>query len=141
MMKAETLTVRLLMKILRMVLMGALLLPGGMLRADEQKGEIKETVGPMTEPVIRQRLKLLGYTDINIQRANTLRYEIRAVKHGKRAVLQFHPQTGEIRDVTRGRAPKRVWTMPVEPVRPQARPERPMHPVEPGETKPLENPR
>jgi hypothetical protein len=97
------------------ILISSLLLTPLFLHAqDEKKGETKETVGPMTEPVIRARLKALGYSNIRITHTNTLRYQISATKNGKPAVLQFHPQTGEVREITVGK-PAKVWTMPVEP--------------------------
>lgn len=81
----------------------------------QKKGEIRETVGPMTEPVIQARLKALGYSNISIKRTNTLRYDINATKNGKPAKLQFHPQTGEVHELTAAGKPAKVWRMPVEP--------------------------
>lgn len=123
------------MKTLRTLLIAALVLTSGAAWAQhDRKGEIKDTVGPMTEPVIRQRLHLLGYDNVKIEHSNTLRYQIRATRRGKPATLQFHPQTGEILDVTRGKKPKKVWTMPVEPKPAEFRPEGPVpekHPANP----------
>ena len=100
--------------VLRGVLLAALLAPGAELWAQHKKGDIADLVAPMTEPVIRQRLKVLGYTDIQIERPNTLRYRITATKGGQKSVLELHPQTGEIRETVAGRAPARLWTMPLE---------------------------
>jgi hypothetical protein len=77
--------------------------------------QIQTTTAPMSEPVIRQRLKIMGYTNVQINKTNTLRYEIRANKQGQPVVLNLHPQTGAVHEVTPGKAPVRPWTMPIEP--------------------------
>ena len=81
-----------------------------------QKGDIKNTVGPMTEPVIRARLRALGYADIKITKSRSLRYRIQATKNGQPAILDFHPQTGDTVEIGPGERPVRTWHMPLEPV-------------------------
>jgi hypothetical protein len=93
----------------------ALLLLGGVaLYAQREAGPIQTTTAPMSEPVIRQRLQKMGYSNIQIIKTNTLRYEVRAVKQGEPVVLQFHPQTGHINEITPGKNVAKPWTMPLE---------------------------
>jgi hypothetical protein len=84
--------------------------------ADEhRKGEIENTVGPMSEPVLRARLKSLGYTDIKIQKTNTLRYQIEATRNGKPISMLFHPQTGQMVELNAEKKPSSTWHMRLEP--------------------------
>ncbi len=103
-----------------MILIGALLLPVATSSAQpDKKGDVKDTVGVMTGPVIRARLQALGYSNIRIARTNTLRYRIDATKEGKPAVLELHPQTGEVREIATSGSPAKTWMMPIElPVQP-----------------------
>jgi hypothetical protein len=103
------------MTTLRAIITGALLLSGMTLFAQHQQGMIENTTAPMSEKVIRQRLNIMGYTNVRITKTNTFKYEVNAVKQGQPVVLNFHPQTGAIHDVTPGRNVVRPWTMPVEP--------------------------
>jgi len=106
------------MKSLRAIVMGALLLSGTAVMAQpHQKGMIENTTAPMSEKVIRQRLQVLGYTEVRVLKTNTLKYQIHAVKQGQAVVLDFHPQAGLIREVTPGKAAVKPWTLPVEPPR------------------------
>ena len=89
-----------------------------------QAGMIENTTAPMSDKVVRQRLQIMGYSNIQISKSNTLRYQVHAVKSGQPVVLEFHPQSGQVRDVTPGRAPTKPWIMPVEP---------------PGRTPPIRN--
>ena len=67
------------------------------LLADEgKKGEIKDTVGLISEPVLRARLKNLGYSDIKITKSDPLRYRIEAAKGDKHVNMYFHPQSGDM---------------------------------------------
>lgn len=100
------------MKVMRAVATSVLLL-AGVLQA-QQKGSIQTTTAPMSEPVIRQRLRILGYSNVQINKTNTLRYEIKATKQGQPVVLNFHPQSGAIQETAPGK-PALHWTMPVEP--------------------------
>jgi hypothetical protein len=100
------------MKAIKAVAIGILSL-AGILQAQET-GPIQTTTAPMSEPVIRQRMRILGYTNVQITRTNTLRYEIKATKEGKPVVMSFHPQTGAIEETAPGKPAKR-WLMPVEP--------------------------
>jgi hypothetical protein len=103
------------MKILKIIVIGAFLAAGVALGAQQhQTGMIENTTAPMSEKVIRQRLSVLGYSDIRITKTNTLKYEIHAARQGQPAVLHFHPQAGIIHDVSPGKA-VRPWTLPVEP--------------------------
>jgi hypothetical protein len=104
------------MKIVRAIIAGMFLVSGmAVWPQPHQQGMIENTTAPMSEKVIRQRLQMLGYSDIHIARTNTLKYRINAVKQGQSVVLDFHPQAGLIHDVTPGKAVVRPWTMPVEP--------------------------
>src|SRR5260370_3240647 len=95
------------------VLATSVLLLAGVLQA-QQKGPIQTTTAPMSEPVIRQRLRILGYSNVQINKTNTLRYEITATKQGRPVVLNLHPQSGAIEETTSGK-PAGHWTMPMEP--------------------------
>jgi len=100
------------MKRIRAVATSILLL-AGIFQAQE-KGPIQTTTAPMSEPVIRQRLRILGYTNVQINKTNTLRYEIKATKQGQPVAMSFHPQTGAIEETAPGK-PARRWVMPLEP--------------------------
>jgi hypothetical protein len=100
------------MKALKRLATSVLVLAGACLQGQQP---IQTTTAPMSEPVVRQRLQILGYTNVQINKTNTLRYEIRATKAGQPVVLNFHPQTGAIHETAPGRAPVRPWTMPIEP--------------------------
>ena len=103
-----------------MILISMLFLPITPVLAQEEKnGNIKDTVGLMTEPVILARLKSLGYSKIHITHTDPLRYRIDAVKKGKPTVLELHPQTGEVREITRGKVPGKPWMMPIQPALPK----------------------
>lgn len=82
-----------------------------------QAGMIENTTAPMSEKVVRQRLQIMGYRNIQIDKTNTLRYQVHADKGGQPVVLDFHPQSGQVRDVTPGKAVAKPWTMPLEPPR------------------------
>ena|SRR5947209_5034479 len=104
------------MKILKSIAIGAFLLAGAALMAQQhQAGMIENTTAPMSEKVIRQRLRVMGYTDVKITKVNTLKYEINASKEGKPVVLNFHPQAGLVHEITPGKATIKPWTMPLEP--------------------------
>jgi hypothetical protein len=92
-------------------------LVGGMtlIGQPHQQRMIENTTAPMSEKVIRQRLQILGYKNIRITKTNTLKYQISAEKQGQPVVLNFHPQTGLVHDVTPGKAAIKPWTMPAEP--------------------------
>jgi hypothetical protein len=114
------------MKILEVIVLSTFLASGMALVAQQHQGMIENTTAPMSEKVIRQRLQIMGYSDIRITKTNTLKYQIDAVKQGQPVVLNFHPQTGLVHDVTPGKAQVRPWTMPVEhPNKPQFREELP----------------
>ena len=115
MIAAHKLRTGLLANALGALLAAATIPSAGLLWGQHQKGDIADLVAPMTEPVIRQRLKIMGYTNVKLERPNTLRYRITATKEGKQSVMDLHPQTGEVREVVAGKTPARVWTMPVEP--------------------------
>jgi hypothetical protein len=91
----------------------------------ERKGELTNTVGVMTQPVIEARLKQMGYSNVRVSRPSTLRYKIDAVKNGKPVVLELHPQTGEVRELAGAGLPARRWRMPLEPIRPMQAPTSP----------------
>jgi len=93
----------------------ALLLAAAPLAAQHQAGMIENTTAPMSEKVVRQRLQVMGYSNIQINKANTLRYQVHAVKSGQPVVLEFHPQSGQVRDVTPGKPAPKAWIMPLEP--------------------------
>jgi hypothetical protein len=104
------------MKILRAIVVVVCMLSGMPIVAQQhQQGMIENTTAPMSEKVIRQRLKILGFTEIRIEKTNTLKYQIHALKEGQAVVLDFHPQAGLIRDVTPGKGVAGPWTMPAEP--------------------------
>jgi hypothetical protein len=104
------------MKTLRAITIVGLMLSGTCLFAQQhQPGMIENTTAPMSEKVIHQRLKILGFTDIHIEKTNTLKYQIHALKEGQAVILDFHPQAGLIRDITPGKAVVPQWTMPAEP--------------------------
>jgi hypothetical protein len=104
------------MRALSAMILGGFLVSGvAVLAQPHQQGRIENTTAPMSEKVIRQRLHILGYTDVRITKTNTLKYTVNAVKQGQPMVLNFHPQSGLIHDVTPGRAVARPWTMPLEP--------------------------
>jgi hypothetical protein len=92
-----------------------------------QQGTIATTTAPMSEKVIRQRLRIMGYSDVRITKSNTLKYQINATRQGQAVVLDFHPQSGLIHDVTPGKSVPRPWTMPLEPQKLEIR-EEPVHP-------------
>lgn len=100
------------MKLIKAVALGILF--SVLLPAQQPKGAPETTTAPMSEPVIRQRLQVMGYTNVQITKSNTLRYEIKATKQGQPVVLHFHPQLGTVHDVTPGKAEVRPWHMPVE---------------------------
>jgi hypothetical protein len=119
------------MNVLRTLTVASLLLTSAALTAQEEvKGTIENTVGVMTEPVIRARLAQMGYTNVQIVKTHALQFQIRAVKEGKPAVLEFHPQTGAILERVPGKVAPNASKMPTEPlsehevVRPRI-PERP----------------
>ena len=100
------------MKAINAVAFGILLLAGTLLA--QETGPIQTTTAPMSEPVIQQRMRILGYSNVQITKTNTLRYEVKATKEGKPVVLTFHPQTGAIEETAPGKPAKR-WLMPTEP--------------------------
>lgn len=93
-----------------------------------QQGTIETTTAPMSEKVIRQRLHIMGYSDVRINKTNTLKYQINATKQGQAVVLDFHPQSGLIHEVTPGKSAPRPWTMPLEPPQKLELREEPVHP-------------
>src|SRR6266404_1540905 len=101
------------MKTLRAIIVGAFLVSGMTFFAQHQQGMIENTTAPMSEKVIRQRLTIMGYTDVRITKTNTFKYQINAMKQGQAVVLNFHPQTGLVHDLTPGKSTVRPWTMPV----------------------------
>jgi len=82
--------------------------------ADDRKGDIKDTVGPMSESVLLARLKNLGYSDIKITKSSPLRYRIEATKDGKPIAMYLHPQTGHMVEVGPDEKPLHAWHMPIE---------------------------
>jgi|SRR5947209_10643080 len=104
------------MTIFKRIILAMFLISGTVLLAQpHQQGMIENTTAPMSEKVVRQRLQIMGYSNIRVTKTNTLKYQINAEKQGQPVVLNFHPQTGLVHDVTPGRAVIRPWTMPVEP--------------------------
>jgi hypothetical protein len=95
---------------------------------NHQHGTIETTTAPMSEKVIRQRLQIMGYSDVRITKTSTLKYQINATKQGQAVVLDFHPQSGSIHDVTPGKSAPRPWTMPMEPPSKLQIREEPVHP-------------
>jgi hypothetical protein len=94
--------------------------------ADEgKKGEIKDTVGLISEPVLRARLKNLGYSDIKITKPDPLRYRIEAAKGDKHVNMYFHPQSGDMLEVGPDEKPLHSWQMPLEPEKTETEPRRP----------------
>jgi len=92
----------------------ALLFAAAPLAAQQhQAGMIENTTAPMSEKVVRQRLQIMGYSNIQINKTNTLRYQVHAVKSGQPVALEFHPQSGQVRDA--GKAAAKPWIMPLEP--------------------------
>jgi hypothetical protein len=84
------------------------------LSGDHKKGDIENTVGPMSEPVLRARLKNLGYSGIKIDMTNPLRYRIEATRGGKPIAMHLHPQTGHMVELGPDEKPLRAWHMPIE---------------------------
>ena len=104
------------MKMFRLAIAAMFLVSGTVLLAQpHQQGMIENTTAPMSEKVVRQRLQIMGYSNIRITKTNTLKYQINAQKQGQPVILNFHPQTGLIHDVTPGKAVIKPWTMPAEP--------------------------
>jgi uncharacterized protein (DUF2141 family) len=105
------------MNVLRTLTVALLLLASAALSAQEEiKGTIENTVGVMTEPVIRARMAKMGYTNVQIVKTHALQFQIRALKEGKPAVLVFHPQTGAILEHVPGKVAPNASKMPTEPL-------------------------
>ena len=67
------------------------------------KGEVRDTVGLISEEVAKQRLEMQGYTNVQVTKKDLYTLEISATKDSMPVFLEMHPKHGTVRDVTASR--------------------------------------
>ncbi|NGZ07935.1 MAG: hypothetical protein CV088_00905 [Nitrospira sp. LK70] len=66
-------------------------------------GQVRDTVGLISEEVAKQRLEMQGYTNVQVKKKDPSTLEISASKDNAPVVLEMHRHHGTVRDVTSSR--------------------------------------
>ncbi|NGZ07839.1 MAG: hypothetical protein CV088_00405 [Nitrospira sp. LK70] len=85
------------------------------------EGQVRDTVGLISEEVAKQRLEMQGYTNVQVKKKDASTLEITASKENAPVVLEMHRHHGTVSDVTSSRMKpierERVPRIPGQPDR------------------------